>query len=88
MTQGFLQHALIDGLLTGIGCGIRGAYVYVKRITFLAGGISHTVLGGMGRGAAPMGGALVGAVLAGPRDMDTRPCTLFEDAGQRFVRCP
>ena len=68
MTQGFLQHALIDGLLASIGCGIAGTYVYVKRITFLAGGISHTVLGGMGvayfLGAAPMGGALVAAVLA------------------------
>jgi zinc transport system permease protein len=68
MTQSFLQHALIDGLLASIGCGIAGTYVYVKRITFLAGGISHTVLGGMGvayfLGAAPMGGALVAAVLA------------------------
>jgi zinc transport system permease protein len=68
VTQSFLQHALLGGLLASIGCGIMGTYVYVKRITFLAGGISHTVLGGMGvayfLGAAPMGGALVAAVLA------------------------
>ena len=67
-TQSFLQHALLGGLLASIGCGIMGTYVYVKRITFLAGGISHTVLGGMGvayfLGTAPMGGALIAAVLA------------------------
>ncbi|WP_082117249.1 metal ABC transporter permease [Sedimenticola thiotaurini] len=62
----FLQHALIGGLLASIGCGIIGSYVVVKRIGFMAGGISHSVLGGMGIaffiGASPLGGALVAAV--------------------------
>ncbi len=44
----FLQHAIIAGLLASIGCGVVGTYVVVKRITFLAGGIAHAVLGGMG----------------------------------------
>lgn len=64
----FLQHALIGGLLASIGCGIIGSYVVVKRIGFLAGGISHSVLGGMGiaffLGLSPLGGALVAAVAA------------------------
>ena len=64
----FLQHALIGGLLASVGCGIMGSYVVVKRIGFLAGGISHTVLGGMGIafffGLRPLGGALVAALLA------------------------
>jgi len=64
----FLQHALIGGLLASLGCGIMGSYVVVKRIGFLAGGISHTVLGGMGiaffYGLAPIGGALVAALVA------------------------
>lgn len=64
----FLQHALIGGLLASIGCGIIGSYVVVKRIGFLAGGISHSVLGGMGiaffYGLSPLGGALVAAVVA------------------------
>ncbi len=64
----FLQHALIGGLLASIGCGIIGSYVVVKRIGFLAGGISHSVLGGMGvaffYGLNPLGGALVAAVMA------------------------
>ena len=63
-----MQHALIGGVLASIGCGIIGSYVVVKRIGFLAGGISHTVLGGMGAalyfGLNPMLGALVSALVA------------------------
>ena len=44
----FLQSALLAGLLASIGCGVMGTYVVVKRIAFLAGGIAHSVLGGMG----------------------------------------
>jgi zinc transport system permease protein len=43
-----------------------GTYVVVKRIAFLAGGIAHSVLGGMGAavhyGFHPLGGALAAAV--------------------------
>ncbi|RMG30754.1 MAG: metal ABC transporter permease [Gammaproteobacteria bacterium] len=64
----FLQHALAACLLASLGCGIMGSYTYVKRITFLAGGISHAVLGGMGiawfLGGAPLVGALAAAVVA------------------------
>lgn len=65
---GFLQKAMLGGLLASIGCGIMGSYVVVKRIGFLAGGISHAVLGGMGAalffGLPPLGGALVSALVA------------------------
>lgn len=58
----FLQTALLAGLLASLGCGLIGTYVVVKRIGYLAGGISHTVLGGMGAalffGFSPMLGAL------------------------------
>ncbi|WP_133510349.1 metal ABC transporter permease [Candidatus Thiosymbion oneisti] len=64
----FLQSALIAGLLASIGCGVMGTYVVVKRIAFLAGGIAHSVLGGMGAalyfGSDPLSGALVAAVAA------------------------
>jgi zinc transport system permease protein len=64
----FLQSALLAGLLASIGCGIMGSYVVVKRIGYMAGGISHSVLGGMGAalffGFAPMKGALVAALIA------------------------
>ncbi|MCU0766032.1 MAG: metal ABC transporter permease [Gammaproteobacteria bacterium] len=65
-SHGFLQSALAAGLLASVGCGIMGTYVVVKRIGFLAGGIAHTVLGGMGAalyyGHDPMLGALLAAV--------------------------
>lgn len=44
----FLQNALLAGLLASITCGIVGTYVVTRRITYLAGGIAHCVLGGMG----------------------------------------
>ena len=66
--QGFLQSALAAGLLASIGCGLMGPYVVVKRIAFIAGGIAHSVLGGMGAalyfGFSPLVGALLAAVLA------------------------
>jgi len=64
----FLQAALLAGLLAAIGCGMVGSYVVVKRIGFLAGGIAHSVLGGMGAalyfGYDPMGGALLAAIVS------------------------
>ncbi len=66
--QAFLQTALAAGLLASIGCGVMGTYVVVKRIAFLAGGIAHSVLGGIGAavyfGLPPLAGALGAAVLA------------------------
>ncbi len=68
LEYGFLQSALLAGLLASVGCGVMGSYVVVKRIGYMAGGISHSVLGGMGAalffGFAPMKGALVAAITA------------------------
>ncbi len=75
MQYNFLQLALITGLLASVACGIVGTYVVVRRITYIAGGISHCVLGGMGAArylqvvhgfawAHPMYGALVAALAA------------------------
>lgn len=64
--HGFLQTAVIAALLASIGCGVMGTYVVVKRITFIAGGIAHSVLGGMGAavyyGFDPLHGALLAAI--------------------------
>jgi len=64
----FLQHALVAGLLASVACGLVGTYVVVRRIGFLAGGIAHSVLGGMGAalffGGDPMVGALVAALIS------------------------
>ena len=44
----FLQYALAAGGLASVACGIVGTYVVVRRITYVAGGIAHCVLGGIG----------------------------------------
>ncbi len=46
--HGFLQYALAAGVLASIACGVVGSYVAARRITYIAGGIAHSVLGGLG----------------------------------------
>jgi zinc transport system permease protein len=61
----FVQNALLAGLLASIQCGVIGAFVVVKRLVFVSGGISHAAFGGMGiayfLGAAPILGAVLSA---------------------------
>ncbi|MFQ6008438.1 MAG: metal ABC transporter permease, partial [Candidatus Zixiibacteriota bacterium] len=44
----FMLNALITGILASVACGVVGTYVVTRRITYMAGGIAHSVLGGMG----------------------------------------
>lgn len=44
----FLRNALFAGILASFSFGIVGSYVVVKRISYIAGAISHCVLGGIG----------------------------------------
>ena len=71
----FLRYALIAGLLASVSFGVIGTYVVARRISYIAGAISHCVLGGIGlalflrRGVGmswvdPMHGAVVAAVAA------------------------
>jgi zinc transport system permease protein len=71
----FLQYALLTGILASVACGIIGTYIVVRRISYIADGIAHTVLGGMGaalylhkvyhwEGVLPIHGALVSAIVA------------------------
>lgn len=64
----FLRNALFGGLLASAACGLMGPYVVVRRIGYLAGGIAHSVLGGMGLayflGGSPIWGALAAALAA------------------------
>jgi len=71
----FLQNALLTGILASVACGVIGTYIVVRRISYIADGIAHTVLGGMGaalylhkvhhwHGVIPIYGALVSAVIA------------------------
>lgn len=71
----FLRYALVAGLLSSVACGVVGSYVAARRITYIAGGIAHCVLGGMGAARYaqvvwgwewlhPLYGALAAALLA------------------------
>ncbi len=67
-TEPFLQRAVLIGLLASIACAVIGSYVVVKRVTYISGGISHAVLGGIGiayfLGGNPLIGALMAALVA------------------------
>lgn len=74
-THAFLLHALLAGLLASIACGIVGTYVVVRRISYVAGGIAHSLLAGLGAARYlrvvhgwtwldPLLGAAVAALLA------------------------
>src|SRR5690349_12934154 len=47
-TNSLLLSAVIAGLAASIVSGIIGSYVVVKRIGFISGSISHSVLSGIG----------------------------------------
>ena len=69
----FLRNAFLVGIISSVAFGIIGTFVVVKRISYMAGAISHSVLGGIGLGLylthvrqisffPPMVGAVVAAL--------------------------
>jgi len=71
----FLQYALAAAVLAALPCGAIGSFIVIRRSTYVAGAISHCVLGGMGlacylrqvhgvAGVTPLMGATGAAVLA------------------------
>ena len=72
----FLRYALIAGILGSISFGIVGTYVVTRRISYIAGAIAHSALGGIGIGLylqikmgiswfSPILGAVISAILSG-----------------------
>ncbi|MFP4385056.1 MAG: metal ABC transporter permease [Spirochaetia bacterium] len=72
----FIRYAFIAGIISSIPFGIIGSFVVVRRMSYIAGAVSHSVLGGIGlalylSGVAgvtfltPMIGAFFFAVLSG-----------------------
>ena len=79
-----LKNPIIAGILASIACGIVGAYVVVKRIVFISGGISHASFGGIGLGyflgIDPILGALVFSLISAvTMGMVSRRTRLSED---------
>ncbi len=71
----FIRYALFAGLLSSIPFGIIGTWVTIKRISYLAGAIAHSVLAGIGISLYfsakynlswlhPLMGALISAIIA------------------------
>jgi zinc transport system permease protein len=71
----FLRYSLAAGVLASVALGIIGTYVVVRRISYIAGAISHCVLGGVGLGLFlervwgwtwfhPMYGAIIAALVS------------------------
>lgn len=55
MTEDLLQYAFFRNALAGVAlisvaCAVIGVYVVTRRMTFIAGGITHTCFGGLGLG--------------------------------------
>lgn len=65
----FFQNALIASILVGILCGFIGTYIVTRRLVFIAGGIAHASLGGVGicalLSAPPLIGAAAFSLLTG-----------------------
>jgi zinc transport system permease protein len=71
----FLRHAFIAGALASVAFGMVGTFVVVRRINYVAGAISHAVLGGVGAAlyarealgwtwSTPMLGAAIAAMVS------------------------
>jgi len=63
LSSPLVQRALIATLLVSIICGTIGVFIVVKRLSSLAGGLSHAAFGGIGLGILCGLPPLVGAVL-------------------------
>jgi len=50
LSYGFMQRALIAGVLVGLLCGVLGFFVVLKRLSFIGVGISHAAFGGIAIG--------------------------------------
>ena len=69
----FLVNAVLAAVLAAVAAGVTGSLVVVRRSTYLAGAVSHSLLAGLGlarllqrrfgfEGLTPMGGAVLVAV--------------------------
>ncbi len=69
------RNALFIGLLASVACGVVGTYVVTRRISYIAAGVAHCVLAGLGAARYlnvvhgwtypnPMQGALIAALIA------------------------
>ena len=46
-SYGFMQNAILAGIMASIICGVIGPFIVARRIVFISGGLSHTAFGGL-----------------------------------------
>lgn len=63
LAYGFIQRALISGLLLGVTCAVLAFFVVLRRMAFIGVGISHAALGGVALGVLLGVSPLVAATL-------------------------
>ncbi|MCH9634260.1 MAG: Manganese transport system membrane protein MntB [Chlamydiae bacterium] len=70
-----LQYAMLAAIFASIAGGVVGSYVVIKRLSFISGGIAHSILGGIGFSVwlkstfaiswiSPLMGALIAGLLS------------------------
>ena len=68
LSGGFIQYAVIIGIIASLLSGVIGTFVVIKKISYISGGIAHSVLGGIGIAyffnVQPIIGAFAAAILA------------------------
>ncbi len=64
----FIQYTVIIGIIASILSGIIGTFVVIKKVSYISGGIAHSILGGIGIAyffnVQPLIGAFGAAILA------------------------
>ncbi|MBI4517254.1 MAG: metal ABC transporter permease [Deltaproteobacteria bacterium] len=50
LSYGFVQRALVAGVLVGLLCGVLSFFVVLRRLSFIGVGISHSAFGGVALG--------------------------------------
>ncbi len=74
-TVPILQYALIAGLISSVTFGVVGSFVVVRRISYIAAAIAHSILGGIGAAifcerrfgwewSSPLLGAIIAALVS------------------------
>src|SRR5690554_4394489 len=63
----FMQRAFVAAVLAGINCGVIGVYVILRRMAFMGGALTHTILPGVVfaylRGLSMFTGALAASLI-------------------------
>ncbi len=68
LNYGFIQRALLGGVLIGVSCGVLGVFLVLRRESMVGHGLAHVIFGGVALalllGTSPLPVALAVALVA------------------------